>query len=224
MLMSRNGSSSHIRLASRDTSGGPLDQQQSRACDTNLSSTIPIMTPVILTTPRLVLRQFGPEDFAPFADLCADAEVMRYLGFGNTLSREESWRTLATMIGHWRLRGYGNWAVVERETDTMIGRIGFWNPEGWPGFELGWVISRDRWGRGYATEGAKAALDHAFSTLGQSRVISLIRPDNIRSIRVAEKLGETYQETIELFGQEATVYAITVDHWDQQQKADPTRT
>src|SRR5205085_2741165 len=71
-----------------------------------------------------------------------------------------------------------------------VGRIGFWYPEGWPGFELGWMLRRASWGRGYATEGARAALPVAFTELGQSQVLSLIHPDNIASIRVARRLGE----------------------------------
>jgi RimJ/RimL family protein N-acetyltransferase len=93
----------------------------------------------------------------------------------------------------------------------MIGRVGFWNPEGWPGFELGWLIGRSHWGSGLATEAARAALDYAAQSLRQPRVISLIRPDNRRSVRVAEKLGEKYERTIQLQGGDALVYAIELN-------------
>src|SRR5262245_38654649 len=108
---------------------------------------------VTLETPRLILRMFREDDFEPYASLCADPEVMRYLSGGNTLRRGEAWRHMAMIVGHWHLKGYGIWAVAERETGRLLGRIGFFNPEGWPGFELGWVLGKEHWGKGYATEG-----------------------------------------------------------------------
>ena len=161
-----------------------------------------------LETPRLLLRQFDERDVDPLSAIYADPESMQYLGTGITFSRDETWRAISGMLGHWLLRGYGMWAVVERETDTMVGRVGFINPAGWPGFELGWVIDRSRWGRGYAPEAAAVALKYAHETLGQKRVISLIRPKNAASIRVAEKIGEQHQGSLQLFEQESLVYGI----------------
>jgi len=133
---------------------------------------------------------------------------MRYLGEGKTLTRPEAWRQIAMILGHWQMRGYGLWAVEEKATTTLVGRIGFFNPEGWPGFELGWMLGRAHWGKGYATEGARRALAFAFAELKQRRVISLIRPGNAASVRVAERLGERLEGSTTLFGQDALVYAI----------------
>ena len=163
-----------------------------------------------LETPRLILRMFLQADFAAYhAKIASDPDVMRYLGDGRTLTRSESWRQLAMIVGHWHLRGYGMWAVEERSTGELIGRIGLFEPEGWPGFELGWVIARTHWGRGYATEGARRVLDHVFTDMGRDHVISLIYPANAASIRVAERLGETLEGHVNLFGHEALVYGIT---------------
>jgi len=82
------------------------------------------------------------------------------------------------------------------------------NPEGWPGLEVGWLVARSHWGRGLATEGGRASLAHAFETLGVDHVISLIRPDNAASIRVAEKLGERPEGEFDLFGEKTLVYGI----------------
>ncbi|MEK7387244.1 MAG: GNAT family N-acetyltransferase, partial [candidate division NC10 bacterium] len=90
------------------------------------------------------------------------------------------------------------WAVEERDGGRLIGRIGCHYPEGWPGFEVGWALARQYWGRGYAFEGARAALNHAFTALAQDRVISLIHPANERSIRLAERLGERAEGTTEV--------------------------
>jgi RimJ/RimL family protein N-acetyltransferase len=161
-----------------------------------------------LETPRLVLRQFEERDLEPLAAMYADPETMRHLGTGATFSRGETWRAIGVMLGHWLLRGYGMWAVTERSTGSIVGRVGFINPEGWPGFELGWMIDRGRWGRGYAPEAAAAALNYARESLGRERVISLIRPANAASIRVAEKLGGRREGSLQLFEQEAWVYAF----------------
>ena len=163
---------------------------------------------VTLVTDRLTLRQFREDDLDPYAEICADPEVMRYLGEGKPLDRRETWRQMATILGHWRLRGYGLWAVESRATGELLGRIGFFNPEGWPGFELGWTLGRRFWGRGYATEGARRALEHAFTEMRREHVISLIRPANHASIRVAERLGERLEGRTQLFGHEVLVYGI----------------
>lgn len=161
-----------------------------------------------LDTERLILRMFRDDDLDAYAAMCADGDVMRYLGEGKTLTRSEAWRQMAMFLGHWQLRGYGFGAVEERAPGRLVGRIGFHDPEGWPGFELGWVLGRAHWGRGYATEGARRALTHAFDAMGRSHVISLIYPDNRPSIRVAERLGERLERRTELFGREVLVYGI----------------
>ena len=157
---------------------------------------------------------FCENDFEDYAAICTDPEVTRYLGDGKPLTRADGWRQMAMILGHWQLRGYGIWAVEERASNKVIGRIGFFNPEGWPGFELGWVLGRDYWGKGYASEGAKRALDYAFTEMSKEHIISLIHPNNLGSIRVAERLGERLEGRTELFGHEVLIYGI--DHSDWQ--------
>lgn len=168
---------------------------------------------VTLETARLVLRMFCEADLDAYAQMCADPEVMRYLGAGQTLSRADTWRQIAMLLGHWQLRSYGMWAVEERASGTLIGRIGFFNPEGWPGFELGWMLGRAYWGHGFATEGARAALAYGFKELQQERIISLIRSQNVASIRVAERLGERFEKRVEVLGSAALVYSIGSTDW-----------
>jgi RimJ/RimL family protein N-acetyltransferase len=172
------------------------------------------VAPPVLLTERLRLRMFQEADLDAYAAICADPEVMRYLGEGRALSRADAWRQMALIIGHWELRGYGLWAVEECATGALVGRLGFFNPEGWPGFELGWMLRRASWGRGYATEGAGRALEHAFTVMGRDRLISLIRPDNRASIRVAERLGERLERRTDLYGHEALVYGIDRAQWE----------
>lgn len=161
-----------------------------------------------IPTERLLLRAFRSEDLDQYALICGDPEVMRYVGEGKPLSRADAWRQMALSLGHWPLPGFGMWAVEEKQSNAVIGRIGFWQPEGWPGFELGWILGRQWWGKGYATEGASVALHFAFTELGREHVISLMRRDNHASIRLAKRLGETLEGETELFGSSVQIYGI----------------
>ncbi len=161
-----------------------------------------------LETARLRLRKFTERHWEPYAVMCADPEVMRYLGTGVTLGRDDSWRAIASILGHWQLRGYGMWALESKETGELVGRAGFLNPAGWPGFELGWTLARPHWGKGYASEAAREALRYAFEALKRDRVISLIREGNAASIRVAEAIGEKLSGEVELLGAKALVYEV----------------
>jgi RimJ/RimL family protein N-acetyltransferase len=172
-----------------------------------------MLTPT-LETERLILREFRESDTDAYAEMLADPEVMRFLG-GRPLPRDEAWRNMAMVIGHRQLRGYGFWAVEERAGGELAGRVGCWYPEGWPGLEVGWTLRRKFWGRGYATEAARASVEYAFKELGQSRVISLIAPANVASIRVAERLGERPVGECEVFGTRVIIYAVGREEWER---------
>ena len=166
-----------------------------------------------LETERLRLRQFRPDDLDDYARITADGEVMRYIGDGAPYTREEAWRSLSHLIGHWELRGFGLWAAEEKRSGALVGRIGLYQPEGWPGLEVGWLVDRARWGQGFAGEGGAAALRFAFETLKPERLISIIQPANAASIRVAEKLGERFLEESELGGKPVAIYGIDAADW-----------
>ncbi len=176
------------------------------------------MSEIQLETERLLLRMWREDDFEAYAEICADPEVMRYLG-GKPLSPLDAWRNMAMMVGHWHLRGYGHWVVEEKASGKFIGRIGFLNAEGWPGFELGWTLARHAQGKGYATEGARRALEYAFTELDREHVISLINPLNAASIRVAERLGEKVEGRTELFDIEVLIFGIDRDAWHRRRKS-----
>lgn len=169
-----------------------------------------------LTADRFVLRAFREDDVAAVTALHSDPEVMRYLrpgGEPETRPRQ-AWEYIAMMMGHWLLKGYGKWALADRATDKLLGRVGFFDaPHEWPGLELGWTISRELWGKGYATEAASMALDWGFETLDTDEIISAINPANAPSIRVAERLGERYVRDDIMNGAPCRIYAITRDEW-----------
>ena len=160
-----------------------------------------------LHTERLVLRPFAEADLDAYAAMCADAEVMRHIGAGGPVARDIAWRQMALFAGHWALRGYGMWAVQDKLSGTLVGRAGFLNPEGWPANELGWLLARPTWGRGYAFEAAAAARRHGREAMGLAgRLISLIRAENRRSIALAQRLEARHEETIEFMGATAQVW------------------
>jgi len=173
-----------------------------------------------LVTERLRLRAFRKSDIDDYAALNADPEVARAFD-GEIWDRGRAWRHMAFLLGHWQLLGTGMWAVELRETGAFVGMIGFAEPEGWPGFELAWTLSPRWWGHGYATEGARAAQEHAFTVWKRDRVISLIRAENSASIRVAERLGERLQGRTDLKGQEMLRFAVSLDGYPGQPPSRP---
>jgi RimJ/RimL family protein N-acetyltransferase len=146
-----------------------------------------------IDTDRLVMRGFDDGDLDELAAINADAEVTKWVGDEHGLSREETWRRMAYWVGHWELRGFGQWALIERESGRLVGRAGLLRPEGWPGLEVGWLVGREFWGRGFAPEAGRAAVEWAREELGAGHIISLIEERNERSARVAEKLGMTVE-------------------------------
>lgn len=142
-------------------------------------------------TSRLVLRGWRSSDREPFAAVCADPEVMRY--FPAVLDRAASDALAARASAQVDECGYGLWAVELAVSGEFIGFIGLAPvPAGVPGhggLEIGWRLAKEHWGRGYATEGARAALDIAFEELAVPEVHSFTAIGNLRSRRVMERLG-----------------------------------
>lgn len=173
-----------------------------------------------LETERLVLRAWRLDDFENFATMQADPEVMRFLAAdGKPLTRFGAWQDFSAMAGHCALRGFGMFAVVERATGAFVGRVGPWYPEGWPDFEIGWTLRSEYWGRGYATEAANRCIEYAFTELQRSHLVSLIAPGNVRSIRVAERLGEQLEGEVVLPHRPETAvlqYGLHREDWQRR--------
>jgi RimJ/RimL family protein N-acetyltransferase len=154
---------------------------------------------VVVETGRLVLRLPEEGDARPLLEIHQDPDVVRMLQVPvQIVEITMAWRNVAMMRGHWHFRGFGQWTVVEKATGGVVGRVGLWQPEGWPGIELGWLIRRDRWGHGLATEAASAALDWAWRHVATDHIISLIQPENEPSRRVATKIGEQFEDVVVL--------------------------
>jgi RimJ/RimL family protein N-acetyltransferase len=145
------------------------------------------MTGPILFTERLVLRPPLPEDFEGWATFQADPVATRFLS--GVQPRPAAWRGFCTMAGAWQIRGFAMFSMIERASGRWIGRTGPWQPEGWPGTEVGWGVLPEFAGRGYAHEAAVASMDYAVEVLGWTDIIHTIDPENLPSIRLAQRLG-----------------------------------
>jgi RimJ/RimL family protein N-acetyltransferase len=161
-----------------------------------------------LETERLLLRPPEERDVDAYLEIYGDGDVMRFLG-GATASRDDVVAIVERMRRHWERHGLGLFSVLRKEDDRLLGRVGFllWDPVRWVNamraeldgdleLEIGWTLGSEHWSRGYATEAAVACRDLALGELGRTRIVSLIDRDNAASIRVAEKIGETYEREI----------------------------
>lgn len=149
-----------------------------------------------LETERLLLREWREEDVGEYARICSDPEVMRFMMPARPVTYAEAALDAANLREHWRRQGFGHWVVEEKETGRFVGRTGVKRHPDWDldpdNTEIGWLYDREVWGRGYATEGALAAVRFCLEELGRPEVISIAHPDNAASRRVMEKAGLSY--------------------------------
>jgi RimJ/RimL family protein N-acetyltransferase len=165
---------------------------------------------MVIETERLVLCPIGLADIDEFLALHADPEVTRFV---RSLDRFQAQERLEFAEREWIERGHGMFAVRDQATGRFLGRAGL---KHWPQFdetEIGWMLHRDAWGHGYATEAARACIDWGFAQLPVPYLTAMIQPENVRSIRVAERLGLTPLRTDVLLGDEVVVYAARREEW-----------
>ena len=158
----------------------------------------------VLETERLILREWREADFEPLADFFADEANAHFVG--GACDHEEAWGKMASFIGHWSLRGYGLWVLQGKADGAFKGWSGLSYPVGFPEPELGWCLVPDARGKGLACEAAICARAFAYETLGWTTAISLIRPANEPSIRVASRLGAQLERIIEFRFRECAIY------------------
>jgi RimJ/RimL family protein N-acetyltransferase len=175
----------------------------------------------VIETERLLLRPPDGSDVEAVYRFVADPEVMRWIGEdGRTGVYDDAVERIERYRRAWELDGFGPFMVVPKGSGEPIGRVGIlaWDLRTWEHgtrrelgdaaeLELGWTLESAAWGRGFATEAAAAVGDWAFRELRPPRLISLIRPDNLRSLRVAQKIGERYRHDV-------TVNGTTVQLWE----------
>ena len=145
-----------------------------------------------IKTNRLYLRQFHKDDLGAYAKIMGDHEVGKWFPKGDGYTREEARRSLDYILEHWDKHGFGIWAIIDKKKRVLLGRCGLNLIAETSEVEVDFVLARNYWGRGYATEAAKAALAYGFDSLQLDRIIALTKPENIASRRVIEKIGMRY--------------------------------
>jgi len=160
-----------------------------------------------IETGRLRLRMFRLEDLDTLAVLFADPDVMRYVGEGKPILRDEAERALISIIQHWRRTGFGRWAVEDKATREFVGFGGLRSLFATP--EVVYHFARPHWGKGFATELATASLRYGFEEHRFERIVAIAKPENAASIHVMEKLGMHFEMQTSYYGIEVVEYAIT---------------
>ena len=163
---------------------------------------------IILETEHLLFRPLTLSDLDDLIALYADPEVMRFLG--GPRSKEDVQHALSGYIREYEIYGHSFFATIQKSDQRFIGHCGLLNQEveGVPEVELGYVLAPQYWQRGLALEGTQALKDYGLQQLGFPRLISLIPPDNVASIHIAEKIGMKYERDVEQWGQRFGLYAV----------------
>ena len=163
----------------------------------------------IVKTERLCLRPYSKEDSNAYAEIMGDHEVGKWFLKGTGYTHEEAEKSLDSILKHWDNHGFGIWAMTDKERGSLLGRCGLNLITETSEVELDFVVARSFWGRGYATEAAKAALAYGFDVIGLGRIIALAKPENISSRRVIEKTGMRYIKDAEYWGITCAYYSIS---------------
>ena len=170
-----------------------------------------------IETDRLLLRMFGQDDLDDLARIYADADVMRYLS-GHPLTREQTAGWLNYFITGWEDYGFGWWGVVLKESGELIGHCGLQFIHVTPEVEVTYGLAKVYWGRGLASEAARACLRYGFETLQLARIYALADPGNTASHRVMERVGMRFDKTEyykdDLYEGDLTYYVILNEEYE----------
>ena len=185
-----------------------------------------------LETERLWLRPWDAADTEAYARIIGDPEVMRHVGAGRRyharrrcaalfplIAKADARRAIRGLTIHWETYGFGEWAVEEKASGKLVGQIGLVYLADWTAdptsVEVGWLLARDAWGQGFATEGGRASLAYGFEQLGIERIVSIARRANERSERVMQRLGLSLAGRIYWKGSEVIWYGIDREQWNR---------
>ena len=164
-------------------------------------------------TARLRLRMFRPEDLDAMSEITRDPQVMRFIGHGHPLTREETRDNLERIVAGFRRRGFGRWALELKGAGAVVGYCGLTSADEEVGVELAYMLGRQAWGRGLAQEAGRASLRYGFERLGLDSISGLTMHDNWRSRRVLERLGMRFVRDAHFYGFDCVHYAVARDEW-----------
>ena len=181
-----------------------------------MSISDPVSIPT-LHTPHLLLRAWTLEDAEPWFTILQEEGILRYFPNQTPPSREKAEAYITHHLNDWRMRGYGHWAVVTKDDDQVVGWSGLEYLPELNETEVAYLLSKRVWGRGYATEAARASVQFGFGPTGLEKIIGLVHPQNLGSVHVLEKCGLTFADRITLWGMEMSRYRIHRSTYENSQ-------
>lgn len=165
--------------------------------------------PTVLRIDEFAMRPIQAADLDALAVIWTDPEVTRFLpSCGMPISREKTEKALVSFIEHWEKRGYGIWAIVKNASLEMVGYCGLRYLDELNEVEVLYGLAKAYWGKGIATQAAKASISYGFNVANLDRLIALTLPDNQASKRVIEKSGLHYEKQIHIFNLNGLYYSI----------------
>src|SRR5262245_40898695 len=170
----------------------------------------------MIETQRLILRPLSSNDLDELAAINADPEAMRYIGNGKPQSREQTQIRLDAILVHHEQHHFGLFAMVEKVTDAFVGFCGLQYLDNTSEIEVGYRLARRFWGRGLATEAARACLHYGFEQLGLERIVAVIQPANLPSKSVVKKIGLNYIKDAHFYNMDVEYYAITREEFERK--------
>jgi RimJ/RimL family protein N-acetyltransferase len=173
-----------------------------------------------LQTPHLLLRAWTTRDAEVWFNILHEEDILRYFPNPAPPDREKAEPYIAHHLTHWRTRGYGHWVAVAKQDGLVVGWCGLEYLPELDETEVAYLFSHRVWGRGYATEAARAAVRFGFESAGLEAITGLVHPDNVGSVRVLEKCGLTFAEQITLWGMGMSRYRITRARYEEQLKTE----
>lgn len=162
-----------------------------------------------LTTPHLTLRPFRPQDANALHTILSEKDILRYFPNPQNPTLEQTQRFITRQLDHWKEHGFGWWAVTLRDTRALLGWCGLQYLPETDEIEVGYLLTRAHWGKGYTTEAAIASLKYGFTELKLDAIIGIVHPKNIASQKVLKKSGLSFTRDDEYFGMEVQRYEVT---------------
>jgi ribosomal-protein-alanine N-acetyltransferase len=166
------------------------------------------MTIPTIQTFRLTLRAFTEGDSEPLHHILSDGDVLQYYPNPDPPPRDRVRKFIANQLEHWKEHGFGWWAIEPHHGNELLGWSGLQYLPETKEVEVAYLLGKAHWGKGLATEAAKASLEYGFDQLGLECIVGIVHPDNVASQRVLEKVGMSFVERAHYFGMDCYRYSI----------------
>jgi ribosomal-protein-alanine N-acetyltransferase len=183
-----------------------------QSIDKEVRSSLPV-----IETARLRLRMFRPEDLDDLAGMFSDPQVMQYVADGKPAGRDVAQKALTSVIDHWRREGFGRWAAEDKDSSQFVGFGGLRSLFGMP--EVVYHFALPHWGKGLATELARASLRYGFEEHRFERIVAVAKPENAASIHVMEKLGMRYEMHTSYYDIDVVQYTLAREEFKPSAEA-----